>query len=168
MELLDQYDEREALFGHIRHRWGDMVRAGDTTTWEQFAEFGHGGFPTRSRCHPYAAYVVKYLVKYLLGIEALAPGFATVRVQPNPPVGVDHCEGAIPTPPASCASPGAGNAPGLRRTWLPRAACAWRDSPPQLQHRLPLGLQQVPGDGHHGFAQLHGPWATADDIACVG
>jgi alpha-L-rhamnosidase len=98
LELLDLYGERDAIFGILRSRWGDMVLAGDSCTWEHFAEFGFAGYPTRSRCHPYSSYVVKYLVKYLLGIEAVEPGFSAVRFKPNPPDSLDHCSGSIPTP----------------------------------------------------------------------
>jgi alpha-L-rhamnosidase len=98
LELLDQHGQVEAIFRHVRHRWGDMVRAGDGTTWETFAEHGHGAWPTRSRCHPFSAYVVKYFAKYLLGLDVLAPGYAQVRIRPHPPAGIVACHGAVPTP----------------------------------------------------------------------
>jgi len=99
LELFDRFEMVDAIFDRVRHRWGDMVLAGDRTTWEVFAEFGgHGGFPTRSRCHPFAAYVIKYFVKYLLGIRPVATGFARCIVKPHPPAGMDFCRGAIPTP----------------------------------------------------------------------
>ncbi|MFA4945707.1 MAG: alpha-L-rhamnosidase C-terminal domain-containing protein [Lentisphaeria bacterium] len=98
LELLDRFGKVEELFAVIRRRWGQMLLAGDTTTWEHFGEFGHAGWPTRSRCHPFASYVTKYFVKYLLGIEALAPGFQRVRIRPRPPRGLARCQGAIPTP----------------------------------------------------------------------
>ncbi|HAU39091.1 MAG TPA: alpha-L-rhamnosidase [Phycisphaerales bacterium] len=98
LELLDSVGDVETIFRHIRRRWGDMVRAGDTTTWEHFAEFGFSGFPTRSRCHPFAAYVIKYLVKYLLGVQLQDIAFRRFAVKPNPPEGMDRCEGSVPTP----------------------------------------------------------------------
>jgi len=99
LELFDRFEMVDAIFDRVRHRWGDMVLAGDRTTWEVFAEFGgHGGFPTRSRCHPFAAYVIKYFAKYLLGIRPVATGFARCIVKPHPPAGMDFCRGAIPTP----------------------------------------------------------------------
>jgi alpha-L-rhamnosidase len=98
LELFDQIGMVDELFAVLRSRWGEIVLAGDTTTWEHFGEFGNAGWPTRSRCHPYSSYVVKYLVKYLLGIEAMAPGFRRVRVRPNPPAELEECHGAIPTP----------------------------------------------------------------------
>ncbi len=99
LELYDRFEMVEPIFAAIRHRWGDMVLAGDRTTWEHFAEFGgHMGFPTRSRCHPFAAYVIKYLVKYLMGIRAEGPAFASPLILPAPPRGITFCRGAIPTP----------------------------------------------------------------------
>lgn len=99
LELFDRFEMVEPIFAAIRHRWGAMVLAGDRTTWETFAEYGgHGGFPTRSRCSPFAAYVTKYLVKYLLGVQPTARGFARVMIAPNPPAGVNACAGAVPTP----------------------------------------------------------------------
>ncbi|MCE9557229.1 MAG: hypothetical protein K8T91_28100 [Planctomycetes bacterium] len=98
LELLDQQGDVEAIFALVRQRWGDMVRAGDKTVWESFPEFGHGDWPVRSRCHPFAAYVVKYFVKYLMGIELRRPGYATLAVKPQPPKRVTSCQGAVPTP----------------------------------------------------------------------
>ncbi len=98
--LLDQMGDVETIFKLIKRRYGEMILAGDTTTWETFSDYGSPDkeFPTRSRCHPYAAYVVKYLVKYLLGVEVMAPGFASVRIKPNPPKEIAHLSGSIPTP----------------------------------------------------------------------
>jgi alpha-L-rhamnosidase len=99
IELFDQFAMVEEIFGIIKHRWGDMVHAGDGTTWEMFAEFGGlMGFPTRSRCHPFASYANKFLVKYLLGVDPVAPGFSQCRIEPKPPAGIEWCKGAVPTP----------------------------------------------------------------------
>lgn len=102
LELLDARGDVDGIFRLLRHRWGDMIRAGDTTTWEHFADYfsrkGNAGFPTRSRCHPFAAYVLKYFVKYILGLERCAPGYTRFRVRPRPPRGLDRAEGAVPTP----------------------------------------------------------------------
>jgi hypothetical protein len=98
LEMLDRVGEVEEMFKLIRIRWGAMVLDGDTTTWETFSEWNGPVWPTRSRCHPFAAYAAKYLVRYLLGIESLAPGYAKFRVNPNPPEGIKRCSGSIPTP----------------------------------------------------------------------
>lgn len=98
LELLDQHCCVEEIFRYICQRWGEMVLAGDGTTWETFSEFSKGRFPTRSRCHGFSSYIIKYMVKYLMGIEILAPGLKKIRVSPNPPKGLKYFEGAVPCP----------------------------------------------------------------------
>jgi hypothetical protein len=98
LEMLDRFGDVENIFRLVRERWGAMVLAGDTCTWETFAEFGYDDWPTRSRCHPFAAYVAKYMAKYLLGINMLEPGYRRFRVDPKPPKGITFCHGAVPTP----------------------------------------------------------------------
>jgi alpha-L-rhamnosidase len=97
MEFLDQAGEVKTIFRLIREKWGPMVLAGDRTTWEHFPEFGHPRFPTRSRCHPFATYILKYYVKYLLGLEPVGAGTRRFLFKPRPPIGVEKCEGAFPT-----------------------------------------------------------------------
>jgi hypothetical protein len=97
-ELLDRYGHGEPILAAVGRRWGEMLAAGDGTTWEMFSDFNKSSWPTRSRCHPYGAYVVKYLVKYILGVQSLAPGFATVRVAPRPPREMNSCQGSVVTP----------------------------------------------------------------------
>lgn len=98
LEMFDRLGDVDEIFKLIRQRWGEMVLAGDTTTWETFSEWNGPVWPTRSRCHPFAAYALKYFVRYLLGIESLAPGYAKFRVNPKPPEGLNRCSGTIPTP----------------------------------------------------------------------
>ena len=100
LELLDKIGDVKTLFAMMKHRYGDMILAGDTTTWETFSEYGSPDkeFPTRSRCHPCAAYVVKYLMKYILGVEIITPGFTEIRIRPNPPKELQSATGSIPTP----------------------------------------------------------------------
>ena len=98
LEFLDQGSDVETIFKIIRERWTQMVQAGDATVWEQFPEFnsGKGRFPTRSRCHPFASYILKYFVKYLLGIEFSGAATHAVRFHPNPPAGINECHGVVP------------------------------------------------------------------------
>jgi len=141
LELYDRFNMVEPIFGAIRHRWGDMVMAGDRTTWETFAEFGgHGGFPTRSRCHPFAAYVIKYLVKYLLGVERTGLGWRHCRIAPQPPAGVTFCRGAVPTPQGL-----------IQVSWVEK------NGRPMVNHTLPAGvirheLASEPGQAVGGAA----------------
>ena len=92
LEALDQAGDRETVFTYIREVWGEMLAAGDRTTWE------HAGPLPRSRCHPYSAYAAKYLVKYLLGVVPTKPGFQEFTVRPDPPPGVKQCFGSVPAP----------------------------------------------------------------------
>jgi hypothetical protein len=126
LEMLDRLGESEAILNLIRHRWGAMVLAGDTTTWETFAEWGGGIWPTRSRCHPFAAYVVKYMIRYLLGVAMLTPGYAKFHVEPKPPEGINSCHGGVPTP------------QGLIRVGWER-----RDEKIMLSVECPRGLERV-------------------------
>jgi len=98
LELLSREGHTEKMFEIIAHHWGDIVVKGDGTTWEHFAEYGHGSWPTRSRCHPFSAYVLKFYVRDFLGIEALSPGFAKVRIDPRPPEALTFCQGSVPVP----------------------------------------------------------------------
>jgi alpha-L-rhamnosidase len=112
MEFLDQTSEMETIFRIIRKDWSPMVLAGDSTTWEHFAEWGQARFPTRSRCHPFASYILKYFAKYLLGLEPVGVGTRKFRFKVQPPSGITSCEGIIPT-----------ELGGIRVKWSKTKAC---------------------------------------------
>ncbi|WP_052362523.1 alpha-L-rhamnosidase C-terminal domain-containing protein [Geminisphaera colitermitum] len=98
LEFLDQRDDAETIFQIIRQKWTPMLAAGDKTAWEHFPEYtmGQSDYPTRSRCHPFATYILKYYVKYLLGLTFTEPGQRTVHLAPLPPPGIEQCQGSIP------------------------------------------------------------------------
>ncbi|RRJ97251.1 hypothetical protein Ga0100231_022400 [Opitutaceae bacterium TAV4] len=98
LEFLDQRDDAETIFQIIRQKWTPMLVAGDKTAWEHFPEYtiGQSDSPTRSRCHPFATYILKYYVKYLLGLTFTAPGQCGVHFEPHPPADIDRCQGSIP------------------------------------------------------------------------
>lgn len=99
LETLAAEGEVDLLFKLIKQRWGDMVREGDKTTWETFKEYGGwNDFPARSRCHPFAAYILKYYVEFLFGIKSRKPGMTSLSFNPNPPRGVSQVKGRMPTP----------------------------------------------------------------------
>jgi alpha-L-rhamnosidase len=125
LEMFDRMGAVDEIFKLIRQRWGEMVLAGDTTTWETFSEWNGPVWPTRSRCHPFAAYILKYYARYLLGIESLAPGYAKVRVNPKPPQGMNQCSGSIPTP----------HGP-IRVGWKVK------DGKPEVAVELPTGIEK--------------------------
>ncbi len=102
LEMLDGLGRSEDIFNLFVPKYRLMLEAGDTTLWEHFQEFGEafgsGQWPTRSRCHPISAYVLKYYTRYLLGIERRAAGYRRVRIRPRPPEGMNRAEGSVPTP----------------------------------------------------------------------
>lgn len=97
LEFLDLHGEVEAIFATILRKWSQMIEAGDKTAWEHFPEHENKRFPTRSRCHPFSTYILKYFRKYLLGIEPVGVGMKEFRFQPRPPAMVKKVQGALPT-----------------------------------------------------------------------
>lgn len=97
LEFFNAHDEGEAIFNIILRRWTQMVEAGDRTAWEHFPEHENKRFPTRSRCHPFSTYILKYYSKYLLGIEPVGVGMKSIRFQPRPPGWLNKVNGVLPS-----------------------------------------------------------------------
>ncbi len=97
LEFLDQCEAQEAIFQIILEEWLPMVKAGDATAWEHFPQFANLRWPTRSRCHPFAAYILKYYAKYVMGARLSGKNMSEVTFRPQPPKGVTECRGVIPT-----------------------------------------------------------------------
>ncbi|GAT32245.1 alpha-L-rhamnosidase [Terrimicrobium sacchariphilum] len=97
LEFLDLHGETEAIFTTILRKWSQMIEAGDKTAWEHFPEHENKRFPTRSRCHPFSTYILKYFRKYLLGIVPVGVGMKEFRFHPQPPSMVRKVDGALPT-----------------------------------------------------------------------
>lgn len=100
LELYCRTGHHAEALAIIERRWGEMLAAGDRTTWETFPEYGlkHGAWATRSRCHPFAAYAAGMLVRILAGVEVLAPGCRRIRLNPTAPSAVGCCRAVLPTP----------------------------------------------------------------------
>ncbi|MFH1496475.1 MAG: alpha-L-rhamnosidase C-terminal domain-containing protein [Verrucomicrobiota bacterium] len=97
LEFLDQREDVEAIFNLIRDKWTPMLLSGDKTAWEHFPEFSaQPDLPTRSRCHPFATYILKYYTKYLFGLTSTAPGRNDFHFNPRPPADLECFEGALP------------------------------------------------------------------------
>ncbi len=79
----------------IRDYWGKQVEAGATAFWEMY----HEGQPrmTRSHCHGWSAAPTYFLSACVLGVQPAAPGYATVRIAPQPG-GLRWARGRVPTP----------------------------------------------------------------------
>ncbi|AWI09329.1 family 78 glycoside hydrolase catalytic domain [Ereboglobus luteus] len=79
----------------IRDYWGKQIKAGATTFWEMY----HADKPrmTRSHCHGWSAAPTYFLSAHVLGVQPARPGYATVRIAPQPG-GLDWARGRVPTP----------------------------------------------------------------------
>lgn len=106
----------------IKEYYGAMLDLGATTFWEEFkmpwaknsirldeipdpakkdfhADYGMFCFKglRRSLCHGWSASPIPFVVKYILGIKILEPGYKKILVSPNL-CGLQYAEGHIPTP----------------------------------------------------------------------
>ena len=70
--------------------WADMLRLG-LTTWAEDT------VSNRSDCHAWGSVPLQHFPRWVLGVRPLAPGFASVTVDPAPSR-LDHAEGTLPTP----------------------------------------------------------------------
>lgn len=97
LEFLDQCEDQEAIFEIIEREWLPMIMAGDATAWEHFPQFANLRWPTRSRCHPFATYILKYFTKYIMGVRLSGKTMSSVTFRPQPPANVNKCSGVVPT-----------------------------------------------------------------------
>ena len=84
------------VFGRLMKNEGPgsylyMKRGGATTIWE----YWHGG---GSHCHPMFGASVRQLFTGILGIRALAPGFAEYGIRPQLPASMNYARGFITIP----------------------------------------------------------------------
>lgn len=86
----------QMVFRDIKDRWGEMLRFDSSTCWEVFPGF-YENSRTRSYCHSWSATPAYFMLRYLLGIEMLEPGFRKIRFTPSP-AKLKWCRGSIPTP----------------------------------------------------------------------
>lgn len=84
--------------------WGEMIRLGATTVWEEFdpTKKGiehyemYGGKYEKSLCHAWGASPIYLLGKYALGVVPTSPGYKTYEVAPKD-VGIGKFSGTVPT-----------------------------------------------------------------------
>lgn len=85
--------------------WGEMLRLGATTIWEEFdpKKKGiehyemYGGKYEKSLCHAWGASPIYLLGKYALGVKPTEAGYATFEVKPNL-MSFGEISGTVPTP----------------------------------------------------------------------
>ncbi|MEF3312249.1 family 78 glycoside hydrolase catalytic domain [Paenibacillus sp. GYB004] len=84
----------------IRERYGAMVEAGATTTWENWEVFyrtAQGDVRYQSASHAWAAMPIVFMAEQILGVSPAAPGFKRVHVAPRL-FGMAHAKGTVATP----------------------------------------------------------------------
>ncbi|MFG0254064.1 MAG: family 78 glycoside hydrolase catalytic domain [Rhodopirellula sp. JB053] len=77
-----------------RRSWRNMVRAGTTITWEAWDQKYK---PNQDWNHAWGAAPANLLPRYVLGAEALAPGWDVARIRPCVG-GLKYARGKVPTP----------------------------------------------------------------------
>ena len=85
--------------------WGEMLRLGATTIWEEFdpTKKGiehyemYGGKYEKSLCHAWGASPIYLLGKYALGVKPTEAGYKTYEVEPNL-MCFGEISGTVPTP----------------------------------------------------------------------
>jgi hypothetical protein len=95
-------------FGYMKNMldsyWGEMIRLGATTIWEEFdpTKKGiehyemYGGKYEKSLCHAWGASPIYLLGKYALGVKPTKPGYKEYIVCPHD-VGLGAFKGSVPT-----------------------------------------------------------------------
>jgi hypothetical protein len=80
------YDRMVTL---IREKYGNMIDAGATCTWEVWD-------PHASQCHGWSATPGYDLMHFVLGIRGVTPGYTVFSVEPHP-AGLNSAKGAFPS-----------------------------------------------------------------------
>ncbi len=81
----------------LRDQWNRMLEKGATTFWETFPGFIGSGHWSRSLCHGWSAAPAYFLSTQVLGVKPTAPGYARIRIAPQP-FNLRWASGVVPTP----------------------------------------------------------------------
>ena len=89
------------ILDDIRKHYGNMIKHGATTCWEQYPNFlenrANADMLTRSHCHAWSSAPAYFLGREALGVRSLAPGWSHVEIAPVP-CGLDWVRGSVPHP----------------------------------------------------------------------
>lgn len=98
MESLFTYGQEkralELITAPTDRSWRHMVESGATISWEAW---DHKYKPNQDWNHAWGAAPGNLLPRYVLGVEALSPGWKQARIRPHPGT-LAHAKGKIPTP----------------------------------------------------------------------
>jgi hypothetical protein len=122
--------------------WRHMVESGTTITWEAWDQRYK---PNQDWNHSWGAAPANLLPRFVLGAQALAPGWKRALIQPNPGM-LSSAEGKVPTP-------------------LGPISIQWKKSPHfKLSVSLPPGMTaqvQIPADKDSSEVLIDGQRASA-------
>ena len=80
--------------------WGYWIAQGATSSWETWSHTG----AIQSQNHAFLGTFDDWLYRYLAGIQATAPGYATVRIRPIVPAALTYASARVDTPRGDVAS----------------------------------------------------------------
>jgi len=157
-EALFRVGREQQAINLIRDYWGEMLKRGATTFWEQFdpqtppshipltVDDSHSAV---SLCHGWSGGPAYLLPAYVLGVTVDSPGFRRFSVRPNP-AKLKWAKGTVPTP-------------------LGDIAVAWEksgdDAGIRLSLSLPVGSQarvELPWNDTKKLPMLNGKRLTQD------
>ncbi|OXS61915.1 alpha-L-rhamnosidase [Cohnella sp. CIP 111063] len=100
-EALAKVGGAAVILDDIRKNYGNMIRHGATTCWEQYPNFAENRANpdelTRSHCHAWSSAPAYFLGRETLGVRSLAPGWTEVEIAPAP-CGLTWARGSVPHP----------------------------------------------------------------------
>ncbi|TVY01238.1 family 78 glycoside hydrolase catalytic domain [Cohnella terricola] len=100
-EALAKVGGVNVILDDIRKNYGNMIRHGATTCWEQYPNFlenrANPDQLTRSHCHAWSSAPGYFLGRETLGVRSLAPGWTEVEIAPVP-CGLSWARGSVPHP----------------------------------------------------------------------
>ncbi|RTE09894.1 family 78 glycoside hydrolase catalytic domain [Paenibacillus whitsoniae] len=100
-EALAKLGETGLMLQDIRRNYGQMIRHGATTCWEQYPNFlenrANPDMLSRSHCHAWSAAPAYFLGREVLGVRSLAPGWRKVEIAPIPG-DLTWAKGSVPHP----------------------------------------------------------------------
>ncbi|MBN2558828.1 MAG: alpha-L-rhamnosidase N-terminal domain-containing protein [Clostridia bacterium] len=95
-EIWHRHGMDAGILREIKERWGMMLRYDSSTCWEVFPGF-YENSRTRSYCHSWSSAPGYIFIKYFLGLTPTGRGFSEMELN-IPDIGLEWCEGSIPTP----------------------------------------------------------------------
>ena len=105
LDAMCMLGDNKYMMDMLRSYWGEMIKLGATTIWEQFDPKEKGtehyrmyGKPYgRSLCHAWGASPIYLLGKYVLGVKPTSPAYKTFEVAPCS-AGLTEINGRVPLP----------------------------------------------------------------------